>query len=393
MKNLIILFVLITLYTSCFGQSVNVVLKNGKVLSGKVVEENSGYLMLVNDLGQIKVDRDRIESINYAQQTKITYKTKHVNDTTKTDNQKFALNDVVVIHLKSGEVVSGTLIAKSLDMVMIQTEIGTLTIPKRDLQLLEYVSSEYAERGEIVIVNLTNGTKFEGNIYYEDSNNLSIDTKIGRLTISKENLRSIEYTGESGQTEKTLVDQYTVAESGRATIPSRLDVFSFGYIPKFGDNFRSGFGLGFTSKFLLSQSQGFYFSAESGIRFNYFGLNSEAFQNEPIPVSAKGGAFITTLSAGVSFAFFPQASSFYEFYIAPAIEAHIIYQSLERDYPSFPDLNTKESKTKFNFGFGNKIGLDLVFDAFRLGISYDMHFIFGEEDFNKFSINFTKEIF
>ena len=46
---------------------------------------------------------------------------------------KFVINDPVVVYLKNGSVVSGLLLAKSLDMVMLQTESGNLTIPKQDL--------------------------------------------------------------------------------------------------------------------------------------------------------------------------------------------------------------------------------------------------------------------
>ena len=224
MKNiLLIIFFIVVIPTIILAQTikaVSVVLKNSKVVVGNLIEENPNYIIVKNDLGDIKLSWETVESITFNPFIKMenSYSgsdTKIKNDSIP-DGYKFVLNDRVVVHLNNGSVVAGLLLAKSIDMIMIQTDVGNLTIPKNDLLLLEYVSNEYAERGEVVIVNLTNGTNLEGNIYYEDSDNLTVDTKIGRLTLNKDNLRSIEYTGQIGYGESSLIDQYSNVSTGKA---------------------------------------------------------------------------------------------------------------------------------------------------------------------------------
>ncbi len=398
MKNvlIIILFVLTT-QLALHAQTVNVVLKNSKVVIGDLVEENPEYILVANDLGQIKVPRENIESITFNPFVKMKTSYKGTNNNTNNDSvpdgYKFVLNDRVVVHLQNGNVVSGLLLAKSLDMIMIQTEVGNLTIPKKDLKVLEYVSNEYAERGEVVIVRLNNGTSFEGNIYFEDSDNLAIDTQLGRLTIDKVNLRSIEYTGKYGFGEVSLIDQYSNISIGRTLVQPRLDAFSIGVSPGFGDDFKPGYAFTYENRFLLSEFKGFYLSGLGRFGATYFPLNQDIFQNDPFGVSAKGGALLTTIGGGVSISVYPQESSFFDFSIAPILEGHLIYTTLELNYPSFPSQNSKVTETTFKFGAGTKIALDFIFDGWKLGASYDLHFIFGAEDYNVLSVNFIKEVF
>ena len=258
---LIILLFVLAAYNSLLAQTVNVVLKNSKVVVGDLVEENPQYILVANDLGQIRVPRENIESITFNPYVKMktTYKETNINEKNDTvpDGYKFILNDRVVVHLKNGNVVSGLLLAKSIDMIMIQTDVGSLTIPKKDLQMLEYVSNEYAERGEVVIVHLNNGTNLEGNIYFEDSDNLSLDTQLGRLTLDKKNLRSIEYTGKYGLGETSLVDQYSNIQIGRTRVEPRLDVFSIGVSPGFGDEFNPAMHLRMKTGIYLTNSRDF----------------------------------------------------------------------------------------------------------------------------------------
>lgn len=399
MKNIALFISLSIIFsTSAYAQAVNIVLKNSKVVVGEMVKEEPDFVLVSNDIGQTKIYRSSIESITYNPFIKMNSSLEESNsnkgkqDSVKQGNH-FILNDRVVVHLKNGSVVAGLLLAKSIDMIMIQTDVGNLSIPKNDLQLLEYVSNEYAERGEVVIVNLTNGTNLEGNIYYEDSDNLTVDTKIGRLTLNKNNLRSIEYTGEIGYGESSLIDQYSNVSAGRSIVQPRLDVISLGISPGFGDDFKPGYALGFENRFLLSESKGFYLSGIGMLGINYFPLNEDNFIDSPIPVTAKGGAFITSIGGGVSISVYPQESSFFEFYISPFVEANIIYKRLELSYPSFPSQNSTESETSFKFGVGTKVGIDFLFSNWRLGLSYDLHYVFGDEDYNRVSLNFVKEIF
>ena len=399
MKNTLILLVIISLFTTISAQTVNVVLKNSKVVMGEVVQEDPEYLIIFNDTGQIKINRQSIESVTYIPTDKLESLIKNMDDKSKNNaepfitNDNIVLDDLVVIYLKNDDIVSGRLLAKSLNMILVQTESGSLTIPKRELQRIEYISSEYAERGEVVIAYLSNGTKFEGNIYFEDYQNLVLDTKIGRLTIDKNNLRSIEYTGEKGRGDETLVEQYAAVTKDRSIVAPRIDVLSLGYAPSFGAEYSSGFALGYASKFLLSHMEGFYISGIGGLNLTYFTLNEDNFKDEVPTVAASGGTFMTTISAGASFTLYQQAAAKYEFYISPQLEANMIYKNLEKDFPSFPTFNSKVISTEFVFGIGNKIGVDILFGDMKVGVSYDSHFLFGDEDYNMLSINFTKKLF
>ena len=273
-KSIIIILTFISLLTvSLFAQEVNVVLKNSKVIVGRIIEEKADYILLDYDLGQLKVDRQNIESISY--NPFMSLRTK--NDSTDnriynndTKAYKFSLKDPVVVYLRNGSVVAGLLLAKSLNMVMLQTESGNLTIPKSDLLKIEYISSEYAERGEIVIAYLNNGQQFEGNVYFEDSKDLTLDTELGRLTVPKNKLRTIEYTGKSGGSEKTMADQYANITINKRHILPRYDVIDIGYTTKLGSSFGAGFGLGYQSRFSIAEYEGLNLSAVAGFRLNYF---------------------------------------------------------------------------------------------------------------------------
>ena len=397
MKNIIIIVLFIlSATTALLPQSVSVVLKNSKVVFGDLIEESPSYIVVKNDLGDIKLGRESIESITYNPYIKMKTSYKEP-DNSKNDSvpngYKFVLNDRIVVYLKNGNVASGILLAKSLDMIMMQTEVGNLTIPKKDLQMIEYVSNEYAERGEVVIVRLNNGTSFEGNIYFEDSDNLAIDTQLGRLTVEKKNLRSIEYTGKVGYGEMSLVDQYSNVSIGRTKVQPRLDVLSLGLSPGFGEDFQPGYSFTFENRFLLSEFKGFYLSGVGRLGVSYFPLNQENYESDPFGVTAKGAALITTIGGGVSISVYPQESAFFDFSIAPLLEGHLIYKTLELTYPSYPSQDSKESGTEFLFGAGTKVSLDFLFDDWRLGASYDLHFVFGDDDYNVVSINFIKELF
>ncbi|MEO8233259.1 MAG: hypothetical protein ABI638_13325 [Ignavibacteriota bacterium] len=398
-KNIIITLVLTIAFSiSALAQEVNIVLKNDKVVVGRVVEEKADYILLDYELGQLKIDRQNIESITYNPFIMLGEKNDNQAPNSIDNNPqkglKFVINDPVVVYLKNDKVVSGLLLAKSLDMIMLQTESGNLTIPKRDLLKIEYISSEYAERGDVVSVFLNNGTRFEGNIYFEDSKNLTLDTEVGRLTLPKTKLRSIEYTGKTGINETNLADQYANISVNKRYILPRYDVFELGYSSSFGTEYGSGLGIGYQSRFSLAEFEGMNLSAVGGLSFNYFGLNKDAFISTTTnPVSVKGGAFITTLGVGGQLNIYPQTSSFYDFYVAPILEAHLAYTSLEQSYPSFPSAYKKETKTEFKFGLGARFGVEFLFDSFKLGLQYHLHTIFGNDGFNQVSVSFVKNIF
>jgi len=380
------------------AQSVNILLKNNKIVNGTVVKEEPVFLIIRTEIGELKILRQNIESISYKSFEDINTDDSDLDQIEKKNplfkDGKTVLNDIVVIYLKNEEIISGKLIAKSLDMILVTTEAGNLTIPKKEIKKIEYVSNEFAERGAVVIAHLANGSQFEGNIFFEDYQSLILDTKIGKLTIEKSNLRSIEYTGEQGKGQETLVKQFSaVALEQPARVDRRLDILTAGYTPIFGPEFSPGFSIGYSSKFLLTQMEGLYISAIGGIDLHYFLLNQDFFADEVLSVSASGGLLITTISGGAALTLFQNSSSNYEFYISPQLEANIVYKTLKKDYPSYPAHNLNEVTTSFVFGVRNKIGLDFLLDNSKVGISYDMHFLFGEEDYNTISFNFTTQIF
>lgn len=394
-RNIIIMLTLSLVFaTSVFAQEVSVVLKNSKVVVGRIVEEKPEYLVIDYDLGQLRIDRNSIESISYNPFVNIE-QDKNGDENSITKAQKFTLKDPVVVYLRNGSVVSGLLLAKSLDMVMLQTESGSLTIPKRDIQKIEYISGEYAERGEIVVAILNNGQRFEGNIYFEDSNELTLDTKLGRLTLPKNKLRTIEYTGKTGVSELTMADQYLATVINKRYILPRYDVIELGYAGKFGSDFGPGFGLGYQSRFSMAEFEGMNLSAVGGLSLNYFALNEDNIvqQNPNLSANLKGGAFIATFGAGGQINIYPQTASFYDFFVAPMLEGHVIYTKLEQEYPSFPQFNVSESSTEFKFGLGVRFGAEFLFDSFRLGINYNLHTIFGADGFNQVSLTFVKPLF
>lgn len=383
-------------FISTYAQDVNIVLKNSKVIVGRIVEEQPEYLLLDYELGQLKIDRQNIESITFNPFIKMgtTQDDKSLNPNPER-GYKFVINDPVVVYLKNGNVVSGLLLAKSLSMIMLQTDSGNLTIPKNELSKIEYISSEYAERGEIVIAYLNNGKRFEGNIYFEDSENLTLDTEVGRLTLPKNNLRTIEYTGKTGISETNLSDQYSDLTLNKRYILPHYDIFEVSYNSKFGSNYGSGFGIGYQSRFNLAQLEGMNISAVGGLSLNYFGLNTDNIvsSNQSISADLKGGAFITTIGVGAQLNIYPQTSSFYDFYVSPLLETHIIYKSFEQTYPSFPQFNTKETSTEFKFGLGTRFGVEFLFDSFKLGIQYNMHTIFSSDGYNQLSITLVNNLF
>lgn len=180
---------------------------------------------------------------------------------------------------------------------------------------------------------------------------------------------------------------------GRSKVNPRLDVISLDLSPGFGDDYKPGYGVEFNNRFLLSESKGFYLSGIGMIGINYFPINQDIIINSPIAVAVKGGALITSIAGGASISVYPQEASFFEFYISPFLEANIIYKKLELTYPSFPSQNFSKTETSFNFGVGTKVGIDFLFTNWRLGLSYDLHYLFCDEDYNLVSLNFIKEIF
>ena len=392
-KLLILFFFAISFLA--FAQDVSVVLKNSRVVIGRLVEEKPEHIILITDNGELKIDRGNIQSITFNPFTDFNLSDSDDEYDKLVRAHKFTLKDPVVVYFKNGDVISGMLLAKSLDMVMLQTESGNLTVNKKDIQKIEYISSVYAERGEIVIAHLTNGQRYQGNIYFEDSNELTLDTELGRLSIPKNKLRMVEYTGKKGTTQFTLADQYILGTETKRYLKTRYDLIEASYVPKYGTVYGPGFGLGYQSRFTIKQFESLSLSALTGISFSYLGLNEKNIiqRNPNISANLKGGAFITTLGVGGQINIYPRATSFYDLYFAPVLEGHLIYKTLEQEYPSFPQFNSSEKSTEFKPGLGIRFGAEFLFDSFSIGVHYNNHIIFGSDGFNQFSVTFIKTLF
>ena len=372
------------------AQEATIVLKNTQRIEGKVLQDVSEHMIVLSDLGEVKINRSDIEHV--------LYKSDELDE--KLDGID-PFKDLVIVHTNDNEAITGVMVAKGASAIIVNTDLGRMTIPKTKVKLIEYVSKEYAERGEPVRVKLQSGQDLEGYLYHEDRNSLTMSTRQGRLTIEKANLRSISYNvpiifsmpRSSGSSYAA-----TAFEDPYSAIPLRekQDSFDFGFAPNFSENFSTGGSFVYRHRFILKYQQTYSLNMEANLGIAGFGLNKDVLVNDQVPgaVNAKGGAMVTTLAAGTPLHFYPVEGSSYEFYIAPMLEMHVVYQSLNITYPSFPSLDTVQQDTKLRFGLGSRIGMELaVARTWRVGMSFNMHYLFGESDFNTISLHIGTQLF
>ena len=386
---LLIFFMSPLVITALAQHEATVVLKNTKRIDGKIIEDVADYLVIVSDLGEVKIPRADIE--------RVLYDIEELKDTEAIE----AFKDHVIVHMQDGDVFDGILIAKGSTALIVKTELGRMTVPKQDIKVVEYVSKAYAERGEPVRVKLQNGQDLDGYLYHEDRNSLTLTTKTGRLTLEKENLRSISYnvpvtftrsgSQQDQYTATSLEDPYQVAP-----LRKRQDTFEFGYSSQFGENYASGGSFMYKKRFLLKDFNSFSFNLEGDLGFAGFSLNQNVLDDRAIPgaVSASGGAVVTTLGIGSPLHFFPSENAPYEFFITPIFETHLVYNSLTKEYPSFPTLNSEERDTNIRYGIGTQIGLEwAIARKWKVGISWNSHFLFGDSDFSTIALHVGTRLF
>ncbi len=390
-------------------KEVKVILYNGKSMQGDLVEETEDHVIILTDLGQIKTRRSAIESILYLPNGSEGGPAAGADSL---DEQP--LNDLVVVHLTNGETASGQLISKSLESILLKAEWGRLTIPKIQVKLIEYVNSEFAERGEPVTARLTAGNVLQGYIYHEDRNSVTLQTSVGRLTLDKKQLRSLEYHTaikppkavrdkreqplrlQSEQGESALQSAYSTRTEQPGDLERRQDSFYLGYAPNFGESYHTGLAAGYTNRYLIRRFDSFSLNASAQLGFSFFSLNKDLAESSALPgsMTAKGGAMVTTLSLGTPIHFFPTENPAYVFILRPGLETHLVYTSLQKSYPSFPSLNTEERATKFRYGLGTEVGLEWAINPrWSAGFSFAMHFIASEDDFNTFSISVGTQLY
>ena len=371
-------------------QEITVVLKNTKFIQGTLLEDSPEFIRVYTDVGEIKIMRSEISRILY-EQDPLDGKFKDME----------TLQDLAIIHTFDGEVITGLIIAKSASALVVSTDIGRMTIPKTKVKLVEYVSKEYAERGEPVRIKLQTGQDVDGYLYHEDRNSLTLTTRQGRLTVEKENLRSVMYNTSASFSQSSPPERKYVAtglEEPYQLIPlrRRQDSFELNFTSQFGDDYAKGVGFTYRNRFLLKHFQTFSLNVETGIGFTGSGLNRNILLEDDVPglVTAKGGAMVTTLGFGVPIHFFPVEGVSYEFFITPLVETNLVYKSLEKTYPSFPTLDSSDRETKVRFGLGSRIGLEMaIAKAWRLGLSFNMHYMLRESDFNTIAVHVGTQLF
>ena len=388
------------------SDEVKVILYNGKSIQGTLVEENQDYVVVLNDLGQIRTRRSAIESVLYLQRPEARTAAAPADSL-----EQQPLDDLVVVHLVNGETTNGNLISKSLDSIMLRTEWGRLTIPKTQVRLIEYVNSEFAERGEPVTARLTSGNVLQGYIYYEDRNTVALETSIGRLTLDKKQLRSLEYHTavkpiKSPRLQKSAAEPRESAPAALSTaaapmqrsrdIKKRQDSFFLGYAPQFGETYKSGFAAGYCNRYLLKEFASFSLYASAQLSMAFFSLNKDLASVADVPgsMTAEGGAMVTTLSLGLPIHFLPTENPSYTFFLRPALEPHLAYTSLKKSYPYFPQQNSEEKNTNFRFGLGTEVGLEwTVNPRWSVGLSFGMHIIASADDYNCISLSVGTQLY
>ncbi len=391
------------------GDKVKVILYNGKTMEGELIEESPEYLVVLTDLGQIRTRRAAIESVLYLQRPEA-----RAAGTPADSLEQQPLNDLVVVHLLNGETANGSLISKSLDSILLKTEWGRLTIPKTQVKLIEYVNSEYAERGEPVTARLTAGNVLQGYIFNEDRNTVTLETNIGRLTLDKKQLRSLEYHAavkpiKPPKLQKSAVEPRESAPAALAVastpaertqrsydIQQHQDSFFIGYAPDFGENYKTGFAVGYCNRYLLKEFTSFSLFASAQLSMAFFSLNQDLAKVTDVPgsMTAEGGAMVNTLSLGLPIHFLPTESPSYTFFLRPALEPHLVYTSLKKSYPSFPQQNSDEKSTKFRFGLGTEVGLEWTLNPrWSVGLAFGMHFIASADDYNCISLSVGTQLY
>ncbi|MBN2694942.1 hypothetical protein JXR93_09790 [bacterium] len=458
MKFYILLFLIgHSLYI--FSKEATVILKNNSSIKGTIISEQSDIVEIQSDFGKVIINRENISSIHYkdiegnktTQQQNI--KTFNQSDIyQKADNIK--KEEHIILFYKTGEILNCKLIAKTETVIIVETDSGVLTIEKKSIKKIEYVTnSEFTENGNYILITLNDGKKYEGVINYEDFNEIVIETTLGKLALPKSKLASIEYiskktdlkkeeaqqnssedieknkesensvqtktevndtktdkndtkigqndTKDENKTEKKVVNSTNknsltdiMDDSEHRKLFPRYDIIDLNYAINFGPNFGPGFGVGYHNKFIISQFRGLDFSAVGGLSFTYFRLYDDITNKYPsIEGNYKGGAFATTLSVGGQMNIYPSPTSFYDFYVIPMLELHYIYDKIEEKYPSFPQYNSTETNNEIRFGLGIRFGIEFSISSFVLGIQYNIHYLFGRDGFNQFSLTFLKPFF
>jgi small nuclear ribonucleoprotein (snRNP)-like protein len=373
----LILIFSFAIFVKFAAAEVVVKLNNGKQISGKIVSEESDYILLDTMYGELKLMRSDIENIADAP----------FSEFIQTEQDTTILNDQVVVHLKSGKLIDGFLIAKSRTMIMVQTEMGRLSIPKSDVQKVEYVSTPFAEKGEAVILELTSGKKITGYMESETYNSLTLTTEVGKLTIDKDNLRSITYDVPVKFQREDEEDKYQFSQEKKETpydLDQESDGIGIGYSSSFGKEYERGIVISYKRRQQIAKLKNFSLNLEGSLDLTLFGINEDFYQESGIPgsVTIEGYAFLPSLSLGVPLFLQSQLGESYRFFFSPQVDFILVNKSLDIQYPSFPSSNREESSTDFRFGVSAHVGMEWkLTPGWSVSVGYKPRLVFNDENY------------
>lgn len=284
-----------------------------------------------------------------------------------------ALRDQVVVYLKEGKIVDGVLIAKGRGVIVLISADGRLTIPKTNIERIEYVGLPNSEKGERVRVELVNGRTYEGRLQRESGTILSLDTSFGAIDIDKTQLLSLQYLGTPDY--RSAEESHSAPDSPRKIRRNfREEIWSAGYSSDFGTDYHGGYSLAYTRWAPIRSGQAMTLHGAGGMELTYFGLNKDVKKTVYSGgVDASGRAVLWSLHAATPLTFHPVDGGLYRFHIVPSISGTLVSRRFELAYPSFPSNNVEESSTSLRFG----AGLDFLFD-FALGENNSVGFGFRQ---------------
>ncbi|MGC8756798.1 MAG: hypothetical protein ACP5QW_09810, partial [bacterium] len=106
-------------------QKVTVYLKTGEIIKGLLLAKTAEVISVKSDFGIINVKPDQVEKIEYAPMV-------HPQPEPKPQPK------IVIIYMKSGEIVKGELVQKTDKIIQVKSEFGLLNINPNDVQRIEY---------------------------------------------------------------------------------------------------------------------------------------------------------------------------------------------------------------------------------------------------------------
>ncbi len=106
-------------------QKATVFLKTGEIIKGTLLAKTDKIISLKTDFGVINVKPDQVQKIEYA-------------PIPQPQPEQKPQPQIVIIYMKTGELVKGELVKKTSQAILIKSELGPLNINPNDVQSIEY---------------------------------------------------------------------------------------------------------------------------------------------------------------------------------------------------------------------------------------------------------------